>query len=181
MPQEAGKCMQGGALEGTDGSMYSGTLAVMPFRSNLGDWFTDHVAVSSAVAALGNPLPEQLSTRDAGLQFASSAAFAGRIRSKMAHCQVAGVVCNAMGRVVHFSSRHFAPLKAGTARSDASDISKWQLPGVDDVLLDVLQLQWLVVSDFAASPVFGRIPDMQELPVSPTLVRIAQQLPGLHL
>lgn len=158
--------------------MYSGVLAVVPLKSALGDWFSDHVAVSAAAAALGSPLPEQLTSRDSAAMGACSGFFAGRVRSKMAHCTQPGVVCNPMGRVVYFSTPR-APAAAPSPAKKPSAEYTWRLPGVYDALLDVLQLPWLVAVDLEGSGVVGRLPDMQELPGEPVMVRLGA--PFMHL
>lgn len=155
--------VQGGEVAGTDGTVYAAPLVLVPLKSATGDWFSDHTTIAAASAALGSPLRAAYASREAATSLANTAGFAGRARSQMPHCAKHGIICNAMGRVVYYSIQG--------AKDQTVEAADSKIPGVDTVVLDVLQLPWLVNIHLEGSSVTGRVPDLQELVSLPIMVR----------
>lgn len=143
--------------------MYAAPLALVPLRSATGDWYSDHSTISEAFAVLGSPLTETFASMEAAAALANTAGFAGRSRHEMPHCVKHGIICNAMGRVVYYSAQG--------ATNVTADAPAVKIPGVDNVVLDLLQLPWLVDIHLEGSAVEGRLPDLQELVSLPAMVR----------
>lgn len=155
--------MQGGEVLGTDGAVYAASLALVPLKSATGDWYSDYTTVADASEALGGALKETFESIEEAAVLANTAGFAGRARHNMPHCMKHGIICNAMGRVVYYSVQ-------GT-KNVTTEASEWKIPGVDSVVLDIMQLPWLVNIHLEGSSVEGRLPDLQELVSLPAMVR----------
>lgn len=167
--------VQGGYLNNDTRDVgYGASLTLVAVRSLLGDWFGDYTAVSEAVAAMGAPLSRGLATRGEAAALAASSAFAGRIRHLVPHCSRVGVVCNAMGRVVHYAAAAAAaplPSPGDTAARQDADA------GV--AVAGIMQLPWLVSVNFALAPVAGQPPAAAELDSDFRLVRFNTNRPIL--
>lgn len=155
--------MQGGEDAGTGGTFYAAPLTLVPLKSATGDWFSDHATISAAATALGGPRSETFESIEAAAALANTPGFAGRARHEMPHCAQHGIICNAMGRVVFYSVQGVA-----NETTNATDV---KIPGVSTVVLDLLQLPWLVDIHLEGSAVEGRLPDLQELVALPAMVR----------
>lgn len=163
------RCVQGGYVANTTSDVrYSADLALVPVRSSLSDWFGDYTAVSKAVQAMGTPLTRPLASRREAAVFAASAAYAGRIRNVSPHCSRHGVVCNSMGRVVHFDA---AVATAQQPPGTTASASAVPAGNATEALRGIISMPWLVSVNFEDAGVSGRIPSAAELEWQPSMVR----------
>lgn len=166
---DVGRYMQGGYVSNSTSEVrYSADLTLVPVRSVLGDWFGDYTAVSKAVEAMGAPLSRPLTSRGDAAAFAASAAYAGRIRHMSPHCSRHGVVCNSMGRVVHFDA---AVAATPEPPGGAADTSTQPVPNAAAALRGIVAMPWLVSVNFGDAGVSGRVPSAAELEWQPAMVR----------
>jgi hypothetical protein len=166
--------VQGGRVADTDGTKYDGSLVLMPLKSATGDWFSDHTTIAESSATLGNALTKTYASIEAAAALANGAGFGGRSRHQMPHCSKHGIICNAMGRVVYYSVTGAKNVTVGTEKSA-------KIPGVDTVVLDLMQLPWLVNVHLENSDVMGRLPDVRELEALPAMVRFLSSNCMLHV
>lgn len=161
--------MQGGYVgSSTTDVQYGAGLSLVALRSELGDWFGDFTAVSAAVAALGAPLATPLASRADAAPYAASVAHAGRVRHVMPHCGRAGVVCNSMGRVVHFdAAMAAAPLPQSAAVNGSAAIE------AAAEMRGILAMPWLVSVNFGEAGVAGQVPAAVALGSDAVMVRPA--------
>eukprot|EP00892_Ulva_mutabilis_P003580 jgi/Ulvmu1/1594/UM111_0022.1 len=154
------KATGGYVANSTTDVRYSSTLDLVPLKSALGNWFTDYTAVSKAVAALGAPLQRPLASRADAASLAAATVYAGRMRHLIPHCSRSGVVCNAMGRVVHFDAAIAAapepPTNGAQAPAGAGANASVSIAGI-------MRMPWLVSATFAQASVSGQPPAAAQL------------------
>lgn len=150
---------------GIEDTAYSAPLVLVPLKSELGDWFSDQKTVADATSALGGELADVYASKDEAITLANTPGFAGRARHQMPHCALHGVICNAMGRVVYFSVQ-------GMKNMTSDEVEDAKMPGINTVVLDLMQLPWLVNINLDKSGVKGQMPHLEELATLPALVRL---------
>jgi hypothetical protein len=93
------------------------------------------------------------------------------MRGQVPHCNLPGVLCNAMGRIVHLDVAAVASGGAAGPKSDAP------VPAPAAATLRLaLSLPWLVAMSWQGLPLTGDLPSIAEAPLAPSLVRISYAL-----